>query len=87
MVKLYVTMTDFGHQFVYRGIFGCCLYVGEQWKRNVEQAWPGTDDGNSGQVCNGQAVGRTRDIKALDILGTGNIDGLENRATSSTQET
>jgi hypothetical protein len=62
------------------------LYVAEQWKHNVEQAWPGTDNCNSGQVCNGKAVGRTRDIKGLDIVGIRNIGGLENRPTSFTQE-
>jgi len=62
------------------------LYVREQWKHNVEQAWLGTNDDNSGQVCNAQAFGQTCKIKELYILETGKIYGLENRATRSTQE-
>jgi hypothetical protein len=58
----------------------------KKWKHNVEQAWLGPGDGNSGQVFNGKVVGRTRDIKTLYILRTRNIDRLENRATISTQE-
>jgi hypothetical protein len=59
----------------------------EQWKHNVEQDWLGTRDGNSGQVWNGKAVSWTHDIKELNILIIGNIDRIENRDISSTQET
>jgi hypothetical protein len=36
MVKLYVSDSFWPSVCISRN-FGCCLYLGEQWKRNVEQ--------------------------------------------------